>query len=154
MTSRSDRDRAAGFTLIEMVMVVAILALMAVLVTVQGTPVSPAVHARAAAQAISGALRSARGEAVSRNRVVTFTLDLAKGSYRWGETPPENLTSDIRLALLTSQDQLVSSAVGRIRFHPDGSSSGGRVSVAGGDQIWWIGIDWLSGRVSLVEKPH
>ena len=154
MISRSDSDRAAGFTLIEMIMVIAVLGLMVVLVTAQGTPVSPAVHARAGAQAISGALRSARGEAVNGNRDVTFTLDLAKNAYRWGDAPPHSLTGDLRLALLTSQDELVSGAVGRIRFHPDGSSSGGRVSVAGGDQIWWIGIDWLSGRVSIVEKPR
>jgi len=154
MTSRSDTGRAAGFTLIEMIVVIAVLGLMMVLVTVKGTPVSPGTQARAAAQAISGALRSARGAAVATNRSVAFTLDLAARSYQWGATPAEILPGDLRLALLTSRDELVAGNIGRVRFNPDGSSSGGRVSVTGGDQTWWIGIDWLSGRVSIVQKPR
>ena len=154
MTSRSDLSPAAGFTLIEVVVVIAILGLMMVLVTVSATPVSPATHARAAAAAISGALRTARSEAVTGNRRVEFTLDLARRSYRWGEAPAQVLPADLRLALLTSQDEVVSGATGRIRFNPDGSSSGGRVSITGGDRVWWVGIDWLSGRVTLAEKPR
>jgi general secretion pathway protein H len=153
MISRSDIGHAAGFTLIEMIMVIAILGLVMLLVTTSGTPTSPATHARAAAEAISGALRSARSDAVARNRSVQFTLDLAGRSYRWGDGPAQALTPDLRLALLTSQDELVSASTGRIRFNPDGSSSGGRISVAGGGRIWWVGIDWLSGRVSIAERP-
>jgi len=152
MTSRS--ETAAGFTLIEMIVVIAILGLMMVLVSVNGTPVSPATHARAAAEAISGALRTARSEAVTDNRGVEVTIDLTRRSYRLGAAPAVTLPGDLRLALLTSTDQQVSDSVGRIRFNPDGSSSGGRVSVEGGNRTWWVGIDWLSGRVSIVEKPR
>lgn len=154
MTSRSESGSTAGFTLIEMIMVIAILGLMMVLVTVSGTPVSPAVHARAGAEALAGALRAARSEAVTANRSVAVTLDLARRSYRWGRGPAENLPGDLSLSLLTSADELVSGNTGRIRFNPDGSSSGGRVSIAGGNRLWWVGIDWLSGRVSIVEKPR
>src|SRR5258708_3486058 len=149
MTSRSDSGPGAGFTLIEMIVVIAILGLMLALVTVGARPVSPATEARAAAQEISGALRTARSEALAANRPVEFTLDLARRTYRWGGTAARPLPGDLRLALLTNRDELVSGAIGSIRFNPDGSSSGGRVSVAGGGKIWWIGIDWLSGRVSI-----
>ncbi len=153
MTSRSDLAPDAGFTLIELIVVIAVLGLIMVLVVVNGTPVSPGTHARGAAQAISGALRSARGAAVANNRSVEFTLDLARRTYRWGDTPAEFLANDLRLALLTNRDELVAGDIGRIRFNPDGSSSGGRVSVTGGTRTWWIGVDWLSGRVSIAEKP-
>jgi general secretion pathway protein H len=154
MTWRSEGGSAAGFTLIEMIMVIAILALMMVLVTVSGTPVSPAVHARAGAEALAGALRAARSEAVTDNRSIEVTLDLARHSYQWGRNPAESLPGDLSLSLLTSTDELVSGNAGRIRFNPDGSSSGGRVSIAGGNRLWWVGIDWLSGRVSIVETPR
>jgi general secretion pathway protein H len=154
MTWRSESGSAAGFTLIEMIMVIAILGLMMVLVTVSGTPVSPAVHARAGAEILAGALRAARSEAVTANRSVAVTLDLARRSYQWGRGPAENLPGDLSLSLLTSSDELVSGNTGRIRFNPDGSSSGGRVSIAGGNRTWWVGIDWLSGRVSIAEKPR
>jgi general secretion pathway protein H len=154
MTSRSESGSDAGFTLIEMLGVIAILGLMMVLVTVSGTPVSPATHARAGAEVLAGAMRAARSNAVTANRSVEVTLDLARRSYQWGHRPAEILPSDVSLSLLTSKDELVSGTTGRIRFNPDGSSSGGRVTVEGGNQMWWVGIDWLSGRVSIAEKPH
>jgi general secretion pathway protein H len=148
------RDRERGFTLIELLVVIAILGLMAALVTIQGRPVSPATHARAAAQAIAGALRAARGEAIRTNRSVSFQLDVANRSYRWGRNPLETLPGDLGLELLTSRDQVGTSRVGQIRFDPDGGSSGGRVSVMGGGRLWWVGVDWLSGRVSVVQAEQ
>jgi general secretion pathway protein H len=140
-----------GFTLIELLVVIAILGLMTALVAIHAQPVSPATHGRAAAQAIAGALRAARGEAIRTNRSVSFQLDVANHRYRWGRNPPETLPGDLGLELLTSRDQVGTSSVGRIRFDPDGGSSGGRVSVMGGGRSWWIGVDWLSGRVSVVQ---
>jgi len=155
MTLRSEityRTREAGFTLIEMIVVLTILAMMTVLITANGIRVSPAVHARAAAEAISGALRSARSEAVMSNRSVLFTLDVANRFYQWGQIPQQFLTNDLNLSLLTSRDQVAPEGVGQIRFDPDGGSSGGRVSIEGGGVVWWVGIDWLSGRVSIEKK--
>jgi general secretion pathway protein H len=157
MTSHSEvryRTSEAGFTLIEMIVVLTILALMTVLITANGVRVSPAVHARAAAEAISGALRSARSEAVMSNRSVSFTLDGADRFYQWGQAPRQLLTNDLNLSLLTSRDQLAAEGVGQIRFDADGGSSGGRVSIEGGGVIWWVGIDWLSGRVSIEKDPN
>jgi general secretion pathway protein H len=142
---------AAGFTLIELMIVIAVIGLALALVSTRSTPVGPATHARAAAQAISGALRAARGEAISTNQGVAFTLDVTNRSYRWGRGGPEGLPADIGLSLLTSQDQ-TGRGVGQIRFYPDGSSSGGRVTIDGAGIVWWVGVDWLSGRVSLVKK--
>lgn len=138
--------------MMEMLIVVTIAGLMMVLVAVRGTPVSPATHARAAAQSISGALRTARAEAVMANHPVELTVDLARHSYQRSGAPVQALGDDVTLGLLTSRDETVSGAVGSIRFNPDGSSSGGRVSVTGGGKTWWVGIDWLSGRVSIAEK--
>ena len=36
-----------------------------------------------------------------------------------------------------------------ILFLPDGSSSGGRVELAGEGQAALVGVDWLTGRVSV-----
>ncbi len=154
MISPCRSRRAAGFTLIELVVVLAIMSLMIAMVAGRGSPVSPSTHARGAIRAISGALRAARSEAVMSNRSVAFNLDTANRRFWWGNQPPVTLSNDLSLALLTASDQTVSDAVGRIRFDPDGGSTGGRVAIAANDRTWWVGVDWLSGRVSIVEKPQ
>lgn len=153
MTWRSDPG-PGGFTLMEMLVVIAIIGLVMVLFTVGRAPVSPAIHARSAAEAISAALRRARSEAVMRNTSTQFTFDLGRRSYGWSGAPAEALPVDVSIALLASADEVPGQSLGRIQFNPDGSSSGGRIAVSGNGRTWWVGVDWLSGRVSSVEKPR
>ena len=143
---------AAGFTLLEMIVVLAIIGLTTLLIGFGRTPLSPSTEARAAAQAISGALRSARSEALMTDRSVWFVLDTAALRYTWGQGPAEQLSRDLRLGMLASHDQQIADSVGRIRFDPDGGSSGGRILIAGGNLLWVVGVDWISGRVSIVQK--
>lgn len=155
MTSRSrDFTQADGFTLFELIVVVAIMALILAMIANRGSPVSPSTHARGAIRSISGALRTARSEAMMSNRPVFFNLDATNRRYWWGGQPPATLPADLSVALLTASDQAVGDSAGRIRFDPDGGSTGGRVAIATRDRTWWVGVDWLSGRVSIVEKPH
>lgn len=142
----------AGFTLIELIVVLAIVAIAAAMVVVRGAPISPSSQARLAANEVAGALQSARSEALVTNRSVAFTLDTATRRYRWGQQAEHALSGDLQLALLTGREQLVSKSAGFVRFDPDGGSSGGRVTIAGGDRVWMVGIDWLTGRVSIEAK--
>ena len=153
-SDRPDQARDAGFTLVELLVVIAIMGIMLALIGISAKPVSPATHAHSAAMEISGALRSARSGALMGNRSVFFTLDLAPPGYQWGKQSHHALPGDIKLALMTGQDQVVSADRGRIRFDPDGASSGGRVSIQGGGQLWMVGVDWLSGRVSVMHASH
>jgi len=41
---------------------------------------------------------------------------------------------------------------GDIRFNPDGSSTGGRISLADGRRRLGVGVDWLTGRVSVADE--
>jgi general secretion pathway protein H len=154
MTSRFDSSGEAGFTLVEILVVIAILGLMTTLILSNGMPVSPAVHGRAVAQAVSGALRQARSEAMASNRSVSFTLDVANHVFQLSGGPTEHIPPDLQLSLLTSEDEVMSDEKGRIRFDPDGGSTGGRISITGGGQVWQVGVDWLSGHVTIqTHKP-
>jgi general secretion pathway protein H len=132
------RLRAAGFTLLEMLVVLAVLALALALVAGGGAP-RPAVQARAAADRVAAALRTARGQAILQDRQVTVALDAPGHALRVGRDAPLRLPPTLDLT-----------GPPTIRFAPDGSSSGGRIVLAGGGRQIAVTVDWLTGRVSRV----
>ena len=143
-----------GFTLFELLVVIAIMGVMLVLIGLGARPVSASMHARNAAMEISQALRATRSAALMSNHSVDFALDLTPPAYQSGVGPRRLLPGDVKLALMTGRDQLISDDRGRIRFDPDGGSSGGRISILGAGQLWTVGVDWLSGRISVVHDAH
>ena len=42
---------------------------------------------------------------------------------------------------------------GPFTFAPDGSSTGGRIELAAGARRMQVGVDWLTGRVSVADAP-
>ena len=61
------------------------------------------------------------------------------------------LPSGIDLKLFTAQRDLVSDQVGALRFYPDGGSNGGRVTLSAGERKYDVDVDWLTGRVAILE---
>jgi general secretion pathway protein H len=53
--------------------------------------------------------------------------------------------------MLTTTGERQGSQIGSIRFNPDGSSTGGRISLADGGRAITIGVDWLTGRITGVD---
>ena len=41
--------------------------------------------------------------------------------------------------------------MGSIRFYPDGGSNGGRITVASGARKFDVDVDWLTGRVAILD---
>lgn len=114
---------------------------------------SPSLDARAAAGQLAQGLRLARAEAIARNRRVGFALDVAAGSYRVGDGPVQTLPRGLALSITAVAEQTAASRLGGIGFLPDGSSSGGRIGVVAGRVRVWVGVDWLTGRVSIADAP-
>jgi general secretion pathway protein H len=81
-----------------------------------------------------------------------FDLDLIGHRYRVGTGTPRSLAADLSLELLTISGEALNDREGNIRFNPDGSSTGGRISLADGRRRIGVGVDWLTGRVSVVDE--
>jgi general secretion pathway protein H len=158
MTSRSkirvtthDTDSAAGFTLIEMIVVLAVLGIALASVAGYKPPWSRGLNLGARAAELAGQLRLARSEAITRNEGVALDLDIAHRQYRIGNAVLRQLPDSIDIELLTVAAERVAPTVGSIRFHPDGSSSGGSIVLADGSKRLAVGVDWLTGRVSIAD---
>ncbi|MEW6377076.1 MAG: prepilin-type N-terminal cleavage/methylation domain-containing protein [Thermodesulfobacteriota bacterium] len=77
-----------GFTLIELIIVIAILGLSLVLVSPSLSRLSKTTELRGATQKIAAILRNSRSEAVNKGRTyqVLFNADLREIKVRWMET--------------------------------------------------------------------
>jgi prepilin-type N-terminal cleavage/methylation domain-containing protein len=96
---RPSRRADAGFTLIEVLVVLVVLSLTAALVLGRGPSRSTALDLRAAAGQVVQGLRLARSQAIARNRNVAFVLDVASGGYRIGDAPPRSLPAGLALSI-------------------------------------------------------
>jgi len=61
------------------------------------------------------------------------------------------LAQELELKLFTAQSDLINDNVGAIRFFPDGGSNGGRITLASGERKFNVDVDWLTGRVAILE---
>lgn len=143
---------ARGFTLLELIVVLAITAMAIALVgPALGTGASGS-ELRAAARDLAAGLRVTRGEAIRRQRETALELDVETRRYRIGGDPrvyplPEKL--DIKL--VTAEAEITGEHTGAIRFYPDGSSTGGRITLAAGERHYDVDVHWLTGRVSILD---
>jgi general secretion pathway protein H len=144
--------RAAGFTLLEVIIVLAIGAMLYVVVL--GGPIGKASAAdlKAAARSLASGLRTAQTTAMATRRDALLTLDMESREYlSTGEEQTHHLPDNIDIKLFTAQSEVTSDKRGSIRFYPDGSSTGGRITVASGERKYLVDVDWLTGRVSIDE---
>ncbi len=150
-TSRPDLDRCSGFTLIEVIVTLAILGFALVLVAGYKPPWSSGLGLKGTASELASGLRLARSEAIARNRPVAFDLDATGHLYRVGTGAERRLPANLSIELLTIAGESRGASVGDIRFNPDGSSTGGRIALADGKRRVAVGVDWLTGRVSVAD---
>jgi len=152
-SERAERRRqgsAAGFTLIELLVVLVVLALgagAAVALIGRGTDTAAA---RGAAWDIAAALRTSRARAIRDNVETVFVLDVRNRTFK-GSGAAGNLPEALTLTLVGAATERIDRDVGGIRFYADGSSTGGRITVASGEREYRVGVDWLTGQVTVAD---
>jgi general secretion pathway protein H len=141
-----------GFTLLEVLVVLVIGAVMYAMIL--GVPFRGASIAdlKSSARTLASGLRQAQSMAMASRRDAVLSVDVEAREYVLaGETEARRLPKDIEMKLFTAQSEIASEAKGAIRFYPDGSSTGGRITVKAGERQYLVDVDWLTGRVSIAE---
>ncbi len=152
MWSAGNDPRAGGFTLIELMVVLVIAGLLLTVLPPLFSAALPGVQLKGAAREVASALRFARDRAVTRQQESTLTLDLESREYRVsGRERPYSLPSGLDVELFTVRSEQSDEDTGAIRFFPDGSSTGGRVTLMVGERSYAVDVDWLTGRVRVLQ---
>lgn len=142
-----------GFTLLEILVALVIGVLLIALVPPLLSGLGGATEVRSAVRQLAAGLRGARNEAVTRQQEATLTLDLAQHRFAVSGDPREiALPEGIALKLDTAQSELLDRTTGSIRFFPDGSSTGGAITVSGSKLAFRVNVDWLTGAIAIVEQ--
>ena len=147
------RKDLAGFTLLEMIVVLVVVALIAGIFVGRMPSRSHGLERRALVDAMVEALRGARGRAIATNRTVTIAVYGERGRFTVEGGPSIQLPDTLAMTAAAGPRGEARKDLAGIRFAPDGSSSGGRILLAEGKRQTKIGIDWLTGRVSVADGP-
>ena len=142
--------RESGFTLLEIMVVLAIGAIVYALILSAPLGKASAADLKAAARTVASGLRQAQSTAMATRKDAVLTIDVESREFVTTLDPnPRKLQGNIDLKLYAAQSEVTSERRGSIRFYPDGSSTGGRITVASGERKYLVDVDWLTGRVSI-----
>ncbi|MGI9419563.1 MAG: GspH/FimT family pseudopilin [Geminicoccaceae bacterium] len=139
-----------GFTLLELIVVMAIVGLLAVALQTFRIGGNATLELDRATGAMTDGLRQVQSEAIFRHRENVFGIDVERRRFRPGRDPkPVELADAIDISFTTAREERLGDSTGQIRFFPDGSSTGGRIMLALGNRQNVIKIDWLTGLISV-----
>ena len=139
-----------GFTLLELLVVLFIMVLGFAVVGINLSSGNDATGLKAAARDMVSALRYARGQALMSHQEATVTVDLSDNSYTVsGRDKVYPIPKAIAVTVVTAQSELTGNGLANLRFFPDGSSTGGRITLEQGKAAWEININWLTGQIKL-----
>jgi general secretion pathway protein H len=142
----------AGFTLVEMLVVLAIVGFIAAVALPALTTPSDGVRLRAVASEVLSALRLTRAGAITRHAEMALVLDLEAHTLQSPVVPAKRFGSDITAEMVIAEPERATPARGAFRFFPDGSSTGGDIRLRLAGREARICVSWLTGQAREGER--
>ena len=144
--------RPAGFTLLEMLVVLVLVAAATLLAAAAFDGGLRGARLHGAAKDVAAQLRFTRAVAISSGTPQAFVIDphartwtAAKG--RSGRLP--ELGTLVFQGLRAGPGAGAPTGKGEVRFFPDGAATGGRIRLAANGGGWDVDVAWLTGEVRV-----
>lgn len=143
------RMRARGVSLLEMLLVVALIAATALLATAAFTGGLKGRQLRAAAKEIAAQLRYTRTQAIATGQPQRFVIDPQAHTWQAPDGRAGEIPDDLRVSFYGARQVQPERGQGAIMFFEDGAATGGRIRLGLESAAWNIDVAWLTGEVTL-----
>ncbi|NUS61401.1 MAG: prepilin-type N-terminal cleavage/methylation domain-containing protein [Lysobacter sp.] len=140
---------AAGFTLLEVLMVLLLIAAATALAAAAVTNGFSGIRLRSDAKEIAAQLRYTRAQAIATGEPQRFLIDPA--AHTWTAPNERGGTIDPKfgVAFTGAREVQPTRGIGAIVFFSDGASTGGRVQLSSREAAWNVDVQWLTGEVKV-----
>ena len=140
-----------GYTLLELIVVLAIISLLLGLFSTSMTRHSSLSSPKLIGKLIETDLEQARATAMSTGKPVDVLFDAERHIWRTGAGAERRWPDDVNVDLRTVSFATTAGKMNGIRFLPEGSSTGGEIALRRESQVVSVKVDWLTGRIGMIE---
>jgi general secretion pathway protein H len=140
--------RRAGFTMLESLVVLALVAMMAGMASQLLRPPSGRLKLETSARTLCATLRATRARAIATNSEAAVIVDVYAKTFASPVGKPGVLPADAVVTLDVAHTQHLSPRAGAVTFFPDGGSTGADIILRLPDARASIGVNWLTGETT------
>lgn len=138
----------SGFTLIEVLVVLAIAALLAA-VTVPALRTPSRTLLETSVQQVAAVMRLARATAQATNNEALVIFDLEGRQVQFLTAEPYILPQGVEVQFVSAHPERRGESIAGMRFYPDGTSSGGEITLIHAERRSRILVNWLTGSTEI-----
>lgn len=140
-----------AFTLLEMLAVIILIGIAAAAVSISVAHGLASARINAAAGELAAALRATRTQAIVHGEQRIFQVNTRDDVYSGANQRDVRLPKGLDLSVTSATSDQSGGDIARIRFFPDGSSTGGRITLRSGQREWHVNVSWLTGAISVFD---
>lgn len=141
--------RQRGFSLIELIVVVVLIAASTALAaSVMGRGL-PGQQLRNSAREVAAQLRYTRAQAIVTGQPQVFSLNAGSREWQAPNRRHGQLPAGIEVVATAARVEQNRSRVAAVRFFPEGASTGGRFTFSRDSAAWQVDVQWLTGEVTV-----
>lgn len=143
---------ARGFSLLEIIVVVAMIAVVMSFAAYTLSNQLPSQQLRSSAKEIAAELRFTKSQAMLTGEARSFQINVKTREWKGPKNHSGTLPKSLEVIATTARREQPENDIAAIKFFPDGAATGGRIVLQHDTAKWQIDVKWLTGEVT-VTKP-
>lgn len=142
-------QRQHGFTLVEMIVVVVLIAATTAMAASVMSAGLPGQQLRNTARELAAQLRYTRAQAIVTGTSQLFTLDTRTREWQAPNRRQGRLPQQIQIVATGARNEQTQPNQVAIRFFPEGAATGGRIVLSRERAAAQVDVEWLTGEVRI-----